>query len=80
LEIDIRDGRADVVRVQVFAGDDVLKLDPGGVLDKPDGLVLPVQIWVALFGGVDDAPVVVVVAMGVESDLLLWKSVSGVTG
>jgi hypothetical protein len=80
LEIDIRDGRADVVRVQVFAGDDMLELDPGGVLDEPDGLVLPVQIGVALLGGVDNPPVVVVVAMGVESDLLLCKSVSGVTG
>lgn len=72
LEFNLGYGRTEVVRVQVLFGGEVAELEASAVGDESKGVErLPVVEGVALFGTVKDAPFVVLVDVGVESDLLL---------
>lgn len=73
LEVDIRDRRTLVMRVQVLVRRDVLQLDLHARLDVREGLGLPVMVWVAITGRIQDSPVVVVVTVWVEGDLLFCQ-------
>ncbi len=72
LEIHIAHGRPDVVRVQPLLGRDVLEADLHTVLDVLQGQDAPVVPRRPRVGRrVDDAPDIVLIAMRIESDLLL---------
>lgn len=71
LEVDIRDRGTDVVRVEGLVGRDMPELDASAAGDVRDVVIGPVGVRVAICGRIDDAPVVVGVAVRVEGDLLL---------
>jgi hypothetical protein len=56
--------------MQAFLGAEMTELDPHFGLDVLDRSILPVVYRVAFPGGVVDPPNVVMVTVGVESDLL----------
>lgn len=75
LEIDFTDWRPDIVRVQPLVGRDVLQADFGTLEDLFKGKLVPgVGRGRIGFGTVDDAPVVVVVSVRIEGDLLFCLS------
>lgn len=80
LELDVRDRRADIVRVQRLLGLDVPELDASTLGDVGDAVVLPGGVRVPRRGSVNDAPVVVRVTMRVQGDLLLCKTRGALTG
>ena len=71
LEVDIRDRRAVVVRVEVLLGGGVAQLDAGSRSEVGDRLGEPVSGWVSVLRRVEEEPVIVVVSVRVERDLLL---------
>lgn len=71
LEIDVRDRRAQLVRVQVLLRRDMPELDTRARRHVLQRLILVVEMIVALGCCVHDLPIVVRVPVGVEGDLLL---------
>lgn len=74
LEIHIRHWRAEIVRVQVPLGRDVPKPNARSTRQIREIPVLPVEPWVSLRSRVEDRPVVVMIPMRVQRDLLLLAS------
>jgi hypothetical protein len=72
LKVNIRNGWTEVMRVQMFLGGDMLKPDPHGRFNVLYRLIFPVGIIAVLHSRIDDAPVVVGIAMGVQGDLLFY--------
>ena len=62
--------------VQRLFGGDVPELDPGINVDILDGVNVPVDVWVANVGTIDNAPVVIRVAMRIQGNLLFYAEIS----
>lgn len=71
LELDVGDGRANIVRVQRLLSLNVPELDASTFGDVGDAVVLPGGVRVSGRGSVNDAPVVVRVTVRVQGNLLL---------
>ena len=71
LEIDLGDWGTEVVRVETLLGRKMAKLDARAVFDVVQAVKrFPVLPWNAFLGRIGDAPVVVLVSMGVKGNLL----------
>lgn len=71
LEVDVGNGRADVMGVKRLFGVDVPDLDFGARGNVGDVMIIPVGVGIAVCSCVDDAPIVIVISVGIERDLLL---------
>lgn len=71
LEVDVRNRWPDVMRVEGLVGGNVPELDSSTASDVRDVVIGPVGVRIAIGGRIDNAPVVVGIAVRVEGDLLL---------
>jgi hypothetical protein len=71
LPVDVGHRGADVVGVELLVGDDMIEADHELVVDEPKRAVLAGVGAIFGSGVVEDEPLVVLVAMGVQGDLLL---------
>jgi hypothetical protein len=72
LEVHIRDGRANVMRVQTLLCSDVLKSNSLPITNKGEGLGSPVKVRLSIKGAVYNTPIIIRVNMRIECDLLLY--------
>ena len=70
LEVNVGDWRTNVMRVKRFVSLDVAELDAHSRCDVRDVVVVPVGIGITVRGRVHDPPIVVIVSMRVERNLL----------
>lgn len=72
LEVDIGDRWTDIVRVEGLVGDDVPQLDTRSIFDVFDGLRFVVVLGIAVGGGVENPPQVILIPVWVEGNLLFY--------
>ena len=70
LEVDIGDGWTDIVRVEGLVGDDVPQLDARSIFDVLDGPCFEVVLGIAVGGGIQNPPEIILISVWVEGDLL----------
>ena len=56
--------------MESFLGSNMFKFELHTRGDMLEGVVLPIEGFFAVFGDVDKKPVIILIAMGVECDLL----------
>ena len=74
LKVNFRDWRTEVVRMQVLLSGNVPEFDACPVFDvKQFRIVHPVRFRVVIVGRIDDTPVIVLIDMRIQRDLLLCE-------
>ena len=72
LEVDIGDGRTDIVRMESLVGGNMAQLNARSILDILEGFRFVFVLGVAVRGSIENTPYIILIPVWVEGDLLFW--------